>query len=188
MAMTDVLYETLRLRVRRWRPEDRAPLARMNADPRVMRHFPATLSRAESDAFYDRLQEREARDGFVFPALERRSDDAFVGFAGLARAGFPAHFTPAVEIGWRLPPDCWGQGYATEAALAALDYGFETLGVDEIVSFTAVGNRPSRAVMERLAMTHDAAGDFDHPALDASSPLLRHVLYRITRPEWEAGD
>lgn len=175
------LYETPRLIVRHWREDDREPLAAMNADPEVMRFFPSTLTRAESDTFFDRLQSRAAADGFAFPALELKSTGALIGFAGLALARFPARFTPAVEIGWRLARRYWGQGYATEAALAGLDHGFAALGLEEVVSFTAEQNLPSRAVMARIGMRQDVAGSFDHPALDAASPLLRHVLYRLDR-------
>jgi RimJ/RimL family protein N-acetyltransferase len=136
-AQPGSLYETPRLIVRHWREDDREPLAAMNADPEVMRFFPSTLTRAESDTFFDRLQTRAAADGFAFPALELKSSGALIGFAGLALARFPARFTPAVEIGWRLARRYWGQGYATEAALAGLEHGFAALGLEEVVSFTA---------------------------------------------------
>lgn len=172
------LYETPRLTVRHWAAGDRDALARLNADPEVMRHFPARLSRAESDAFYARLQAARAQHGYAFPVVELKSTGVMIGFVGLSRATFPAPFTPATEIGWRLFPEYWGQGYASEAGEAALKYGFEQLGLDEIVSFTAIPNTPSQAVMRRIGMTRNADEDFDHPALTAGHPLRRHVLYR----------
>ena len=180
--MSQALFETPRLLARNWTPADRDDLARLNADADVMRHFPARLSRAESDAFYDRIQAAQARDGYAFPATVLKTTGELIGFVGLTRAKFDAPFTPATEIGWRLFPDYWGQGFAAEAAMAALQYGFDELELDEIVSFTAIPNTPSQAVMQRIGMTRDPAEDFDHPALTAGHPLRRHVLYRIKRP------
>src|SRR5690348_5836435 len=128
-----------------------------------MRHFPAPMSRQESDAVADAVEADIARDGWGWWALEVRETGMFIGFTGLKAVTFEAHFTPAVEIGWRLARGAWGFGYATEAAQAAVRFGFEDLGLEEIVSFTAAGNARSRAVMERLGMTHDPGGDFDHP-------------------------
>jgi RimJ/RimL family protein N-acetyltransferase len=170
---------TDRLLLRQWRAADRAPFAALNADPEVMRHFPAPMSREESDALADAVAGGIERDGWGWWALEVRESGAFIGFTGLSRVTFDAGFTPAVEIGWRLAREAWGQGYATEAARAAVRYGFEALGLGEIVSFTAASNLRSRAVMERLGMTHDAGGDFDHPRVPEGSPLRRHVLYRL---------
>lgn len=172
---------TERLLLRGWSETDREPFAALNADRAVMKHFPATLTRAESDAFVDRIVGAWASDGNGLWAVERRSDGRFLGFVGLARPTFEAHFTPAIEIGWRLASDAWGRGYATEAARAALRWGFAVLGADEIVSFTSTGNSRSRAVMERLGMTHDPADDFDHPLIAPGDPLRRHVLYRLRR-------
>jgi len=112
---------------------------------------------------------------------------AFAGFVGLAVPRFEAHFTPAVEVGWRLDAEWWGRGYATEAAREALRFGFTEAGLAEIVSFTAPANEPSRAVMRRIGMTHDPAGDFDHPALPPGHHLRRHVLYRLTRDRWSSS-
>jgi len=178
---------TERLVLRRWREEDRQPFAAMNADPAVMEHFPAPLSRSESERFVDRIERAFEVDGFGLWAVEVRSSGAFAGFVGLARPGFEAAFTPAVELGWRLARPFWGLGLATEGARAALAYGFEVVGLEEIVSFTAVGNARSRRVMERLGMTHDPAEDFDHPALAEGSPLRRHVLYRLRRGAYASG-
>jgi ribosomal-protein-alanine N-acetyltransferase len=174
--------ETDRLILREWRKADRAPFAAMNADPAVMEHFPAPLTRSQSDAFVERITEHLAEHGFGLWALERRSTGEFLGFTGLAVPRFAAHFTPAVEVGWRLSRQAWGRGYATEAARAALNAGFSDFGLAEIVSFTVPANLRSRAVMERLGMTHEEADDFDHPALPLDSPLRRHVLYRLRRP------
>jgi ribosomal-protein-alanine N-acetyltransferase len=170
---------TPRLTLRRWRDEDREPFAAMNADPRVMEFFVAPLSSGESDALVGRIEAGFDRDGFGLWALAVRETNEFIGFTGLAPPEFEAHFTPAVEVGWRLAASAWGQGYATEAARAALEFGFERAGLDEIVSMTSTGNVRSRAVMERLGMSRDPADDFDHPGIPADDPLRRHVLYRI---------
>ncbi|HQR06720.1 MAG TPA: GNAT family N-acetyltransferase [Gemmatales bacterium] len=170
---------TPRLLLRRWHPEDRVPFAQINADPRVMEHFPATLSREESNALVDRIDAHFAKHDFGFWAVELVGVAPFVGFVGLAVPRIEAHFTPCVEIGWRLAPEYWGQGIAVEVAQAALKYGFDTLQLKEIVAYTATTNMKSRRVMEKLDMTHDPADDFDHPSLPEGHPLRRHVLYRI---------
>ena len=174
-----VQLRTERLLLRAWRPSDRAPFAALNADPEVMRHFPGVLDRAGSDALVDRLERSWAENGFGLFALEECRSRAFVGFTGLARVPFEAHFTPAVEVGWRLARHAWGVGYATEAARVAVRFGFEQVGLAEIVAFTVPANARSIAVMRRLGMTHDPADDFDHPLLAPASPLRRHVLYRL---------
>jgi RimJ/RimL family protein N-acetyltransferase len=175
---------TPRLVLRRFREPDREPFARLNADPQVMRHFPARLDRAQSDALADRIDAAFETFGYGLWAVERTADGAFLGFTGLAAASFEAHFTPCVEIGWRLAAEAWGQGYATEAATAAMTYGFESAGLHEIVSFTTPANMPSRHVMERLGMHRDPTDDFDNPHLPEGHPLRRHVLYRLRRGEW----
>jgi ribosomal-protein-alanine N-acetyltransferase len=177
---------TDRLILREWRDEDREPFARMNADPRVVEFLPSAMTRDESDDFVDRIVRRWTEDGVGLWAIERREDGAFLGFTGLAPPRFEAHFTPAVEVGWRYAAEAWGRGYATETARAALRFGFEDRELDEIVSFTVPANVRSRAVMERLGMTRDAADDFDHPRLPPDSPLRRHVLYRLSRADWLA--
>ncbi len=176
---------TQRLRLRSWRPADREPFAQLNGDPLVMAHFPAILSRAESDALLDRLAQNLNRRGFGFWAVEEQATGQLIGFVGLNIPGFEAHFTPAVEVGWRLARPFWGQGYATEAARCALKHGFEQLGLTEIVSFTVPDNWRSRAVMERLGMTHNPQEDFDHPLLPGHR-LERHVLYRLSQGDWQA--
>lgn len=165
--------------MRRWHSEDREPFAEMNADPDVMRYFPAPLDRAASDAFVDRIEAGFDECGFGLWAIERLDTHAFIGFVGLSVPSFDAPFTPAVEIGWRLARSSWDQGFATEAALRAVEAGFEDFGLTEIVSFTAKVNTRSIAVMDRLGMTHDPVDDFDHPVLQAGHPLQRHVLYRL---------
>ena len=177
--MTELATE--RLKLRHWRPDDSGPFARMNADPDVMRHFLGPLDREDSDALLCRIAgELDAR-GWGLWALEERSTGQMLGFTGLSPVPFPAAFTPAVEIGWRLVHSHWGQGLATEAAGAALTFGFGELSLDEIVAFTAVGNERSRAVMRRLEMTHDPADDFAHPRIAEGHPLRPHVLYRARR-------
>jgi ribosomal-protein-alanine N-acetyltransferase len=156
----------------------------MNADPRVMEHFVAPLTPAQSDAFVDRIEQGFRDHGFGLWAVEVRGETEFVGFVGLAVPRFEAAFTPCVEVGWRLAAEAWGHGYATEAARAALAFGFDRAGLDEVVSFTAVENHRSRRVMERLGMIRDAAEDFDHPAVPPGHPIRRHVLYRLTREQW----
>jgi ribosomal-protein-alanine N-acetyltransferase len=168
-----------RICLRRWRDEDREAFAAMNSDRRVMEFFPSRLSRVESDALADRIQEHFREQGFGLWAIEIPDVAPFIGFAGLTVPRFSARFTPCVEVGWRLAFEHWGRGYATEAARVALAYGFGSLALSEVVSFTSTGNHRSRAVMERLGMRRDPADDFDHPALAESHPLRRHVLYRI---------
>ena len=175
--------ETERLILRGWDDADLAPFADLNADPEVMRYFPAPLDRAESDRMVQIARQRWAERGMCWWAVQPKDGD-FIGFVGLNSPGMQTHFTPCVEVGWRLARTAWGKGYATEAARASLDWGFQEEGLDQIVSFTATQNRPSRAVMERLGMTRDAAEDFDHPSLDAGHPLQRHVLYRMSRQDW----
>jgi RimJ/RimL family protein N-acetyltransferase len=150
-----------------------------------MEHFPSALSLADSDALVDRIIDGWSRRGYGLWAVERVEDHAFLGFVGLSSPAWEADFTPAVEIGWRLGREAWGHGYATEAARAALTFGFGALALGEILSWTVPANVRSRAVMERLGMTRDPADDFDHPAIEAGSPLRRHVLYRLSRTAWE---
>jgi RimJ/RimL family protein N-acetyltransferase len=174
--------QTPRLQLRPWRDEDLAPFAELNADPRVMEFFPRTLDRTESDAMVARIRGHFARHGFGLWAVEVPGVAEFIGFVGLAVPRFEAHFTPCVEIGWRLAREHWGRGYATEAARAVLEFGFRDLALQEIVSFTAATNLRSRAVMERIGMTRSPDDDFDHPALPEGHPLRPHVLYRASRP------
>jgi RimJ/RimL family protein N-acetyltransferase len=175
---------TERLVLRGWTDADKAPFAAMNADTRVMELFPTVLTAVESDALVARMMEAFREVGFGLWAVERRSDRALLGFVGLAAPAWEAAFTPCVEIGWRLAFDAWGRGYATEAARAVLEFAFDRLRLTHVVSFTTVGNRRSRAVMERLGMSHDPRDDFEHPRLPAGHPLRRHVLYRLSADRW----
>ncbi len=170
---------TPRLLLRQWRPEDRKPFADMNADARVMEFFPSVSTREESDGAIDMIQKTIETRGFGFWAVEIPGVTPFAGFIGLTNPRFDAHFTPCVEIGWRLAPAYWNRGYATEGARAALEFGFGDLALREIVAFTVPTNVRSRRVMEKLGMTYDPADDFDHPRIATGHPLCRHVLYRV---------
>ena len=180
-----IVLFTDRLHLREWGDADREPFAAINADPKVMECFPSILTREESDAMIDRIKAGFSERGWGWWAIEatkRTSDPAnsnFIGFVGLSVPRFEAHFTPCVEIGWRLERSAWGHGYATEAARAVIQFAFERLKLDEIVSFTATCNKRPERVMQRLGMTHDPSDDFDHPALPTNHPLSRHVLYRL---------
>ena len=173
------MLTTERLLLRQWQENDRAPFAAMNADPDVMRYFPATRTRVESDETYDRLHKHIAEHGFGFWAAELRESGKFVGFIGMQHVTPDMQCAPAVEIGWRLDKSVWGQGLAPEGARACLAYAFSKLGLDEVVSFTNVANQPSMRVMEKIGMTRDFDGDFDHPAIEDGSPIKPHVFYRI---------
>jgi len=170
---------TPRLRMRRWREDDLEPFAALNADPVVMEHYSAPLTRAESDQMVERIEATFEREGYGLWAVEISSTGAFAGYVGLWPATFEAPFTPAVEVGWRLAKETWGRGYATEAARVAIADGFDRLGLSEIVSFTAAVNDRSRRVMEKLGMTRDPDEDFDHPNVAPGHPLQRHVLFRL---------
>ncbi len=186
MTAAHPILRSERLVLRAWRESDRAPFADLNADARVTRFLGPPLERAASDALVDRIEAHFAAHGFGLWAVEALGVADFIGFVGLSIPRFAAHFTPCVEIGWRLAAAYWGRGYATEAARTALRFGFERAELREIVSFTTRENRGSRAVMERLGMSHAARDDFAHPALAASDPLRPHVLYRLARELWSA--
>lgn len=157
----------------------------MNADPRVMEFLPKALDRAESDAMAGRIIEGLERDGFGLWAVEVPGVVDFIGYVGLNVPKFEAHFTPCVEIGWRLAYEHWGRGYATEAARAALEFAFARLRLNEVVSFTVPANLRSMRVMQRLGMKRNPTEDFDHPKLPEGDRLRRHVLYRMPRSQWE---
>lgn len=176
--------DTPRLRLRQWRDDDLTPFAALNAAPDVMAHFPAPLQRQESDALARRCQALIAERGWGFWAAELEESGAFIGFVGLHAPLAELPFAPCVEVGWRLARAHWGRGLASEAARAALKVGFERLGLAEIVSFTAIGNLRSRAVMERIGMRRTNE-DFDHPAVPSGSPLRAHCLYRLDRESWQ---
>ena len=165
-----------RVSLRQWRDADLEPYAAMNADPDVMRYFPALLSREQSAASLCRQRSLIEQRGWGLWALD--VDGTFAGFIGLAIPGFEAPFMPCVEVGWRLRREFWGRGLAYRGALQALDYGFNILKLPEIVSFTAAVNAPSRRLMERLSFVHDETSDFDHPSIPEGHELRHHVLYR----------
>ena len=178
---------TPRLILRTWREEDLEPFAQLNADERATQYLLHRLTRAQSDALVARISAHFERTGFGLWAVEAPGLAPFIGAVGLVVPGFSAAFTPCVEIGWRLAPAFWGRGFASEAARAALAFGFEKAGLDEILSFTVPANQRSQAVMQRLGMTRSAAEDFDHPLVPAGHPLLRHVLYRMSKAAWQAS-
>jgi RimJ/RimL family protein N-acetyltransferase len=177
-------FRTERLLLRPWTDADLDAFAALNADPEVMQHFPGVLARSESDEQAGRIRRHFDEHGFGLWAIELPGVSPFIGFVGLMTPRFEAHFTPSVEVGWRIARAWWSRGYATEGARASIAAGFERLGLDAIVSMTVPANVRSRRVMEKLGMTHDPADDFDHPLLDAASPLRRHVLYRLSRERW----
>jgi RimJ/RimL family protein N-acetyltransferase len=167
--------------LRRWREEDLGEFAAINADQAVMEHFPETLTREQTAAMIDRLEAGFERDGYGFWAVEVSATGSLAGFVGLSGVGEEMPFAPAVEAGWRLGREHWGQGIAREAAEAVLAHGFGLLGLEEIVAYTTVGNLPSRRLMERLGMRHDESADFDHPGLATGHRLMPHVVYRLRR-------
>ncbi|HZT89063.1 MAG TPA: GNAT family N-acetyltransferase [Stellaceae bacterium] len=172
---------TPRLLLRPWGDGDLDAFAEMSADPAVMRYLRPMPDRSAADAWATQARAHWDEHGFGQWVVELPGVAAFIGVIGLCHVGYEAHFTPAVEVAWRLAQPYWGRGYASEAARASLDYGFGRLGLAEIVAVTVPANRASRGVMERLGMTRDAADDFDHPRV-AEGPLKRHVLYRLRRP------
>jgi RimJ/RimL family protein N-acetyltransferase len=171
--------ETERLTMRRWRDADRAPFAELNGDPETLVFFPSTLTRAESDAFVDRMEARLAAHGYGLWALEVKQTGEFIGFTGLAPMQDDVPGAGGTEIGWRLARSAWHRGYATEAALAAREVAFAGAGLPELWSMTAVLNTPSQAVMRRIGMTE--AARFPHPRVPAG-PLKPHVIYHLASP------
>lgn len=178
--------ETERLYLRQWQASDFALFAEMNADPEVMKYFPKLLSATVSDVIANKCQQLIKEKGWGLWAVSLKENDTFIGFVGLNDTHADMSFAPAVEIAWRLAKDCWGQGYATEAAQASLKFAFEELALNEVVSFTAVINKRSQLVMERIGMTN-TQDNFYHPALTASHRLAEHVLYKITRQAWRSS-
>jgi len=172
---------TARLILRHWRASDRDPFQSLNADPRVMEFFAATLTPEETDELIDRIEQHFERNGFGVYAAELIETGEFIGFIGLNTPRFDAPFMPAVEIGWRLAHAHWGQGLATEGARAVVVHAFQSLKLPSLVSFTTAANLRSRRVMENIGMVHDPTADFEHPDLPAGHPLRPHVLYRIKR-------
>lgn len=171
--------------MRPWRDEDLEPFAGLNADPLVMEHMPKLLSRTASDELASGYAQHLRQHGFGMWAVELLRGAPFIGFVGIAYPRLNAHFTPCVEVGWRLAHEYWGNGYATEAAQKALALGFDEFGLREIIAYTAARNDRSRAVMKRLRMQRDPSDDFDHPNMPSGDPLRPHVLYRLQRRDWE---
>jgi RimJ/RimL family protein N-acetyltransferase len=190
-AIAPPLLASPRIQLRPWKDADRAPFAAMVADPEVMRHFPATLTREESDAWVDRAMRKMGERGWGFWALDYLADPAsgptFAGFTGLNIPDPELPFGPCVEVGWRLAPQFWGLGLASEAARLAVRVGFEVAGLEEIVAITTLRNTRSQAVMRRLGMLESAADEFDHPAFAADSPERRCCVYRLPRARWSAN-
>jgi len=187
--MVMIYLETDRLLLRAWSDDDLDAFAAMCSDPEVMRHFPNVLTREQSEQLVSRARDKRQKDGFCVSPVEVKSTGEFVGFVGLSRPAYnaPLPFDPCVEIGWRLKRSAWGQGYAGEAARAWLRFGFETIGLSEIVAFTIPANVASRKVMERIGMRRDADGDFLHPNLPQDHPMARHVLYRLDKETWQGA-
>ncbi len=179
MAVGSLVTE--RLVLREWRDSDLPVFAALNADPETMRYFSSTLTRDQTHALAERIRGWMAASGWGLWAVEVTGGEPFIGFVGLNAVPEQMPFAPALEVGWRLARSSWGNGYATEAARTAVAFAFDTVGVDELVSMTAVGNQRSRAVMERLGMTRNPADDFDHPLVTADR-VRAHVLYRLPRP------
>jgi RimJ/RimL family protein N-acetyltransferase len=187
LTMSHLLQpETHRLLLRQWQPKDYSAFAALNADPEVMRYFPAPLTTDQSDAIANLCQQLIDLFGWGFWAVELKSSGEFIGFCGLHVPSDPLPFAPCVEIGWRFARPFWGQGYATEAATAAMQTGFDQLQFEELVSFTTAENQRSVAVMQRLAM--QPAGAFEHPALPEGHPLRHHLLYRKSNPSFTFQD
>lgn len=178
MNMNSSIIETPRLRVRSWTDEDLPFFIALNQGPEVMRYYPSCLSAEQSTHLFNKIREHFRVEGFGFYALERKDTQLTFGMLGLQRVSTELPFAPAVEIGWRLASDQWKQGFATEAAQAVLDYGTRELELNNILSFTSKPNVPSQRVMEKIGLTHCPKEDFNHPALEAGSPLKPHLLYR----------
>ena len=180
--------ETDRLMLRTWLDSDLDPMFEINQDPKVMEYFPGLQDLETTKNFITKVNNHFNKYGYSLYACERKDTNEFIGFIGLLIADFKAHFTPAIEIGWRLSSKHWGQGFATEGAKAVLDYLFRELKIPEIVSFTAKGNAKSIRVMQKIDLQHNINDDFDHPKLDDTSPLKRHVLYRLSREKYLQGE
>jgi ribosomal-protein-alanine N-acetyltransferase len=175
---------TGRLTLRSWEDRDRAPFAALSADAVVMQYLTPLPTPEAANAWIDRQRAQFAQYGFGYWAVELRETGQLVGAVGLSRPSYQAHFTPAVGVGWRLARPFWGCGYASEAAEAALQFGFEQLGLDEIVAITIPANLRSKQVMRRLGMSYSSADDFDHPNLPEGHPRRRCVLFRHSRGDW----
>jgi len=181
------ILETDRLLLRTFQKHDCDAMTLINQDPKVMEHFPAVGDRKKTIEHIERIIKHQEKYGYSLYAVEIKSSGEMIGFVGLlhrTREEFDAHFMPSTEIGWRLSAKHWNQGYATEAALAVLDYAFKQLNLSEVVSFTVQQNKASRRIMEKIGLHHSPDDDFEHPKLAKDSPLCRHVLYRLTKKEY----
>ncbi len=176
--------ETNRILLRQWKNQDLPAFAKLNSDPEVMKYFPNRLNRKESDAIAEKCKSLISENGWGFWALELKNTEEFLGFVGLHSIKADLPFSPCVEIGWRLSKKHWGNGYATESAKTVLDYAFETLKLNDVVSFTTRSNTPSRAIMERLGFSNTHQ-NFMHPDIPENSPLAEHVLYKISKTIWQ---
>lgn len=183
--MLDIIeIETPRLILRQWKKEDRPLFAKINADPDVMKFYPCILEKKESDEFAQKLESLITKRGWGLWAVEEKDEKKFIGFVGLHKPTYDLPIKSCVEIGWRLAKECWGNGFATEAAKAALDIAFGKLNLPEVYSFTSITNKKSEAVMERLGMVN-ANKNFNHPMLPENSPLSEHYLYKIDHLSWK---
>ena len=178
-----IVIETPRLLLRQWKEADKTPYIMLNRDADVMEYFPSTLTETETLAQIERLSKHIDDYGYGFFAVERKDNHEYIGFTGLSHPRFESYFTPCVEIGWRLNRASWNNGFATEAAMACLNYGFTELGLDKIYAFTAVKNLRSEHVMKKIGMVKD--GYFEHPSIGDGHALRRHVLYKVINPAAE---
>ena len=176
--------KTIRLKLRQWKEADRIPFAQMNADPEVMKYYPSILTQHKSNELLNKLMGLISQQSWGLWAVEMLSENIFIGFVGLHKPTAHLPVYPCVEVGWRLVKTYWGQDYPTEAAKAALQFAFQELLLNEVYSFTSVSNQKSRAVMQRLALIN-TGNNFDHPTIPEHHPLREHVLYRITKPQWQ---
>lgn len=182
------VFETERLILRTWQEADTTPFIAINQDPDVMRYFPYLQDRAYTLSLIEKIEQHQQKYGFSLYAVELKKTGEMIGFTGLFNASFKAHFTPAMEIGWRIASQHWNKGYATEAAKTVLHAAFHQFNLDEVVSFTTETNIPSRSVMEKIGLQYNPRDDFNHPALKSDSPLLRHVLYRLSKKDYRANN
>jgi RimJ/RimL family protein N-acetyltransferase len=186
---TKTILTTDRLILRTWKPSDAPLMAAISSDPLVMEHFPSTQNLVITQILINHINKHYEQFGYALYAVETKDAHEFIGFVGLNHPSFDIpNFTPVglpiVEIGWRLSSQHWDKGYATEAAKAVLNYAFNELKLDEVISFTVAANIKSRRVMEKIGLRHSEADDFDHPKLDENSPLRKHVLYRLSRKDY----
>jgi len=178
------IIQTERLGLREWKESDHDPFAEMNAHPEVMHYFPFLMTKEQTDAYLERIYDHFKTYGYGVYAVDLLATKEFIGYIGFSRPSWEAYFTPCVEVGWRLTHKAWNKGYATEGALACLEFGFNSLGFDEIFSWTALDNIPSERVMQKIGLKK--IDEFDHPLLEKGSRLERHVLYRLATKEYNA--